>query len=67
MMYFVNIIANVTESVDFLKYVTPFGYCEAADILTDGRLDTQIVLIGLLLGVIGIVCAYVIYSKKDIH
>lgn len=66
-MYFVNIIANVTESVDFLKYVTPFGYCEAADILTDGRLDTQIVLIGLLLGVIGIVCAYVIYSKKDIH
>lgn len=67
MMYFVNIIAKVTESVDFLKYVTPFGYCEAADILTDGRLDTQIVLIGLLLGVIGIVCAYVIYSKKDIH
>ena len=67
MMYFVNIIANVTESVDFLKYVTPFGYCEAADILTDGRLDTQMVLIGLLLGVIGIVCAYVIYSKKDIH
>lgn len=66
-MYFVNIIANVTESVDFLKYVTPFGYCEAADILTDGRLDTQMVLIGLLLGVIGIVCAYVIYSKKDIH
>lgn len=67
MMYFLNIIANVTETVDFLKYITPFGYCEGADILTNGRLDTGMIGIGMLLGIIGIATAYLIYSKKDIH
>lgn len=67
MMYFLNIIANVTETVDFLKYITPFGYCEGADILTNGRLDTGMIGIGMLLGIIGIIAAYLIYSKKDIH
>lgn len=67
MMYFLNIIANVTETVDFLKYITPFGYCEGADILTNNRLDTGMIMIGMLLGIIGIAAAYLIYSKKDIH
>lgn len=67
MMYFLNIIANVTETVDFLKYITPFGYCEGADILTNNRLDTGMIMIGMLLGIIGIIAAYLIYSKKDIH
>lgn len=67
MMYFLNIIANVSESVDFLKYITPFGYCEGADILTNNRLDTGMIMIGMLLGIIGIIAAYLIYSKKDIH
>lgn len=67
MMYFLNIIANVTETVDFLKYITPFGYCEGADILTNNRLDTGMIGIGMLLGIIGIIAAYLIYSKKDIH
>ena len=67
MMYFLNIIANVTETVDFLKYITPFGYCEGADILTNNRLDSGMIMIGMLLGIIGIIAAYLIYSKKDIH
>ena len=30
-MYFLNIVANISESAEFLKYITPFGYAESAD------------------------------------
>ena len=31
-MYFLNLIANIADVAAFLKYITPFGYCEGADI-----------------------------------
>ncbi|MGN1451908.1 MAG: ABC transporter permease subunit [Eubacteriales bacterium] len=39
MMYFLNIIANIADSAEFLKYITPFGYCDGADIVSNGSLD----------------------------
>lgn len=65
--YFLNIIANLTESAKFLKYVTPFGYCEGADIVADGALDAAKIAIGLALCVGGIAAAFVKYEKKDIR
>lgn len=66
-MYFLNLVANITESAEFLKYITPFGYSEGADIVENGCLDGTMVGIGLLFGLIGIVAAYLKYCKKDIH
>ena len=66
MMYFVNIIANITESVEFLKNITPFGYCEGAQIVNDGSLDGGKIAIGMGFCFIGIVAAYWQYTKKDI-
>ncbi len=67
MMYFLNLIANITEAAEFLKYLTPFGYAEGADIITDGSLNMELVLIGVGFAVVGIVLAYWKYMKKDIH
>lgn len=66
-MYFLNLIANIAEAAKPLKYITPFGYCEGANIVTDGKLDGTMVAIGLILGVIGIVAAYMQYTRKDIR
>lgn len=66
-MYFLNLIANIAERAEFLKYITPFGYCEGADIVTDGSLDGTRIAIGMVFAVIGVAAAYVKYSKKDIH
>lgn len=66
LMYFLNLIANIAPVAEFLKYITPFGYCEAADIVNKATLDGTMVMIGMLLGVMGIVTAYFVYSKKDI-
>ena len=67
MMYFLNLIANIAEVAEFLKYITPFGYCEGADIVSNGSLDTTLVVIGAVIGIAGIIIAYLKYMKKDIH
>lgn len=66
-MYFLNLVANITEAAEFLKYITPFGYAEGADIVTEGCLDGALVAIGLALGAIGIAAAYGKYCRKDIR
>ena len=65
-MYFLNLIANMTENVKFLKYITPFGYCEGADILANGRLDAGMIAVGTALAAAGILAAYWEYRRKDI-
>ena len=67
MMYMLNLLANITESVEFLKYITPFGYCDGADLVTNGKLDIAMVLIGMGIFAAGIAAAFIRYTKKDIH
>ena len=67
MMYFLNLIANIADVAEFLKYITPFGYCEGADIVSSGSLDNTLVVIGAVIGISGIIIAYLKYTKKDIH
>lgn len=67
MMYFLNLIANIADVAEFLKYITPFGYCEGADIVSNGSLECTLVAIGIVLGISGIITSYLKYMKKDIH
>ena len=67
MMYFLNLIANIAEVAEFLKYITPFGYCEGADIVSSGSLDSVRVVIGAVMGIGGIVIAYLKFTRKNIH
>ena len=67
MMYFLNLIANIAGVTEFLKYITPFGYCEGAEIITNGALNTTFVAIGAGIAIGGIMIAYLKYMKKDIH
>ena len=66
-MYFINIVANITESAKDLKYITPFGFAEAADIVANVDLEWKIVAINLVFAVIGVIAAYWKYCKKDIR
>lgn len=66
MTYFLNLIANIAEAAEFLKYITPFGYCEGADIVKDGSLNGIMVAVGMLFCISGIAAAYLKYTRKDI-
>ncbi len=66
-MYFLNLVANIAREAEFLKYITPFGYAEGADIVTEGHLDGKLAAIGLAFGAVGIAAAYGKYCRKDIR
>ncbi len=66
MFYFMNIISNLTEELDFLKYITPFGYTESSDIISNGSLSVKYIAIGALFATVGILLAFLKYRKKDI-
>lgn len=66
-MYFLSLMANTAKAAEFLKYITPFGYCTGADIITRGSLDGRLIAAGALLFAAGIAAAYLKYTKKDIH
>ena len=67
LLYFMNIIANIAEPASFLKYITPFGYTESADIIADGSLSAVKLLIGLGIALAGILLAFRKYSEKDLN
>lgn len=64
--YFLNIVANLTESAECLKYITPFGYTDCADIIADGHIEAKYLAVGIVLTVIGISAAFWKYRRKDI-
>ena len=67
MLYFMNLIANITESAAFLKDLTPFGYCDGAEIASSGSLDFKRLAIGAAFFAVGVAAAYWNYTRKDIH
>ena len=66
-LYFLNIIANITEDAEWLKYITPFGYAEAADILTNAEISPAPAAIGCAVTAAGIAAAFFKYCRKDIY
>lgn len=64
--YFLNIIANLTEDAKILKYITPFGYTDGADIISDKSLNGGYIAAGAVFTLAGILLAYIRYGKKDI-
>ena len=66
-MYFLNIIANISEQAEFLKYITPFGYAEGADIIEKTALDAKLILTGMVCAVLAIFVGFCKYARKDIH
>jgi ABC-2 type transport system permease protein len=65
-MYFVNIISNLSEDVEFLKYITPFSYADGSAIVSAETIEIKYLAVGAILFALGIAVAFVKYGKKDI-
>jgi len=65
-LYFLNIIRNISDKASFLKYFTPFAYAEPADIITNSCLSVSLIAIGIAFTALGIIAAFWKYSRKDI-
>ena len=66
-LYFMNIIANLSDKAEALRYITPFGYADGSTIIGSGSVDRMKLLIGLAFAAAGVVFAYIRYNRKDIR
>lgn len=64
--YFMNLIANLTEKAEFLKYFTPFGYADGAKIVAEEALYGEYCASGAVFAALGIAFAFWYYRKKEI-
>ena len=64
--YMINILANITEDLNFLKFITPFSYTDSATIINENSFELKYLIVGVLLAAVGVVLAFVKYTKKDI-
>ena len=64
--YMTNILSNITKDLKVLKYLTPFSYTDSADIITYNEITFKYLIVGIVFAVIGIVLAFIKYTKKDI-
>lgn len=65
-LYFMNILANLSEEIDFIKYATPFGFSDSGHIIKEGALEPISLSIGMVITAACIALAYIKYNKKDI-
>lgn len=65
--YFLNIIRNFTEQAGFLRYLTPYAYAEAADIISEEQLSLELILSGILVSIVAVVISFLRYGRKDVR
>ena len=65
-LYFLNIISNLADGVEFIGKITPFGYANSGYIIENGKIELLPLIIGVVLSALGILTAFEKYTKKDI-
>lgn len=66
-LYFMNILANLTDEAEPLRYITPFSYADGTAIVSSGAIELKYLLPGLAFTVIGVTLAFAHYNRKDIR
>ncbi len=66
LIYFLNIMASLAEKVQFFRYLSPFYYMDAADIIVDGRINPLHIIILLVFSALAVGATYLLYKRRDI-
>lgn len=64
--YALNIVSNLMEELEFLKFVTPFGYTDSSYVINEGSIEFKYLLTGVSITALAIYLAFYKYEKKDI-
>lgn len=65
-LYFMNLVCNISEQAEFLRYFTPYAYAEASNIISEAKLDMELIAVGGVFALAAAVTGYLKYTKKDI-
>ncbi len=66
-LYFINIISNLSDDLEFLKFITPFSYTDSGYITENNMLDFKYIFVGIIFSILSVAIAFYKYNKKDIQ
>ena len=62
-----SIVIDLNENIEVLKYLTPFKYFEAENVMYGGGLDIVYVLISVVVIAVLAFVTYVFFNKRDLN
>jgi ABC-2 type transport system permease protein len=65
--YFISIVSGMVESLDFLKYVSPFTYFNPATLLHESQLNVAYVALSGAIIAVAMAGAYLTYTRRDLY
>jgi ABC-2 type transport system permease protein len=65
--YFMAIISEMNDKLEFFKWFTPFRYYDAGQLFRTGQMDGMYVLISVGIIVVCVAAAYWAYNKRDLY
>ncbi len=66
LLYLLDIMCRIVPELEWMKFVTPFYYCNAADIFSGSDLEVVCIGIGAVVMAASALVAGMVYKKRDI-
>ena len=64
--YFFNLMANITEKIDWLKFFTPFSFTDGATIVLEKKLDWTLISVWVVISLLCLMYGFWNYKKRDL-
>jgi len=65
-MYCLYTLSGISDKFAFIKYLTPFKYADASDVIANGYINSINIVILIIVNVVAVALAYFVYNRKDI-
>lgn len=66
-LYVLSVIVALSEKIDFLKYVTPFKYFEASNLLQNYSIEGKYLILSFVWVSLFITLTFIIYNNRDLR
>lgn len=65
--YFMSIIMEFSEKLEFFKYITPFKFFNNIKMLNELTIDINYVIISVVIFIVFLTGSYITYTKRDLY
>lgn len=66
LLYLLDVMCRVIPDLEKAKILTPFYYCNAADLFAKEPVESEGIFIGVLIIVVSVLAAEVVYRRRDL-
>ena len=66
-LYFLRIFAGMNQKMEWLKWLTPFGWFNASEIFRSGQLEVLAIALTAVVVVVFLAFGYATYDKRDLY